>query len=95
MVFFRPTPLSFRQVFQHVRLHVAEISELINYIETLTLAMGAHAARGFVQAGLGLRSADSQFFSTFAACFAAFLALSLSSFLELTEQRLSIFAGQI
>ena len=28
--FFRPTPLGFRQVVQHVRLHVAEISELIN-----------------------------------------------------------------
>ena len=30
IVFFRPTPLGFRQVVQHVRLHVAEISELIN-----------------------------------------------------------------
>ena len=29
-LFFRPTPLGFRQVVQHVRLHVAEISELIN-----------------------------------------------------------------
>ena len=29
-VFFRPTPLGFRQVVQHVRLHVAEMSELIN-----------------------------------------------------------------
>ena len=29
-IFFRPTPLGFRQVVQHVRLHVAEISELIN-----------------------------------------------------------------
>ena len=28
--FFRPTPLGFRQVVQHVRLHVAEISELVN-----------------------------------------------------------------
>ena len=28
--FFRPTPLGFRQVVRHVRLHVAEISELIN-----------------------------------------------------------------
>ena len=28
--FFRPTPLGFRQVVQHVRLHVAEMSELIN-----------------------------------------------------------------
>ena len=30
-IFFRPTPLGFRQVVQHVRLHVAEISELINW----------------------------------------------------------------
>ena len=29
--FFRPTPLGFRQVVQHVRLHVAEMSELINW----------------------------------------------------------------
>ena len=29
LFFFRPTPLSFRQVVQHVRLHVAEMSELI------------------------------------------------------------------
>ena len=28
--FFRPTPLGFRQVVQHVRLHVAEMSELVN-----------------------------------------------------------------
>ena len=29
--FFRPTPLGFRQVVQHVRLHVAEMSELVNW----------------------------------------------------------------
>ena len=29
--FFRPTPLGFRQVVQHVRLHVAEMSELTNW----------------------------------------------------------------
>ena len=28
--FFRPTPLGFRQVVQHVRLHVAVMSELVN-----------------------------------------------------------------
>ena len=28
--FFRPTPLGFRQVVQHVRLHVAAMSELVN-----------------------------------------------------------------
>ena len=31
LFFFRPTPLGFRQVVQHVRLHVAEMSELINW----------------------------------------------------------------
>ena len=30
-IFFRPTPLGFRQVVQHVRLHVAEMSELTNW----------------------------------------------------------------
>ena len=30
-LFFRPTPLSFRQVVQHVRLHVAAMSELVNW----------------------------------------------------------------
>ena len=29
--FFRPTPLRFRQVVQHVRLHVAAMSELVNF----------------------------------------------------------------